>query len=147
VLSVSQGDLHGIMKLVEGKRGKVVVLDAWSTWCEPCVKEFPNLVQIHREHGADKVACISVSCNYDGLDPVESHHETVLAFLRDQGAAFDNVLATEEADAIFKKLEVPSIPAVLVFGKDGALVQRFGADGSFTYEDVRPVVEGLLKAE
>ncbi len=46
-------------------RGKVVVLDVWSTYCDPCVREFPNLVALQKRFG-DKVRCISFDTDYSG---------------------------------------------------------------------------------
>ena len=51
-----------VQQMVAAHEGKVVVLDLWSTWCIPCKKEFPHLVEIHEGFPAD-VACISVSLN------------------------------------------------------------------------------------
>src|SRR5690606_35455016 len=52
-------DWEGTQALVRQQRGRVVVMDLWSTFCPPCIAEFPNLVALHREQG-DRVACISV---------------------------------------------------------------------------------------
>ena len=41
------------LKMVAGHKGKIVVLDAWSTSCTPCVKEFPNLVKLHERRAKD----------------------------------------------------------------------------------------------
>ena len=55
-----------------------------------------------------------------------------------------------DADDLFEKIELASIPAVFVFGRDGQLAKRFDndlakKDEEFTYqEDVIPFVEGLL---
>ena len=50
-----------ITETVAAHKGKVVVVDVWSTTCIPCMKEFPHLVALHKQHGADKLACLSVS--------------------------------------------------------------------------------------
>lgn len=31
-------------------RGKLIILDFWATWCAPCIKSFPKLDSIQREH-------------------------------------------------------------------------------------------------
>src|SRR5438128_2221973 len=46
------------LELVAQHKGKVVVLDLWSTSCEPCLVEFPHLVELHQRHG-DKLVCMS----------------------------------------------------------------------------------------
>jgi thiol-disulfide isomerase/thioredoxin len=142
-------------KRVAANKGKIVVLDAWSTSCQPCMKEFPNLVKLHQKYGGRGVACMSISCDYQGIKkkPPEFYRERVLKFLDKVGASFENLLATDPADELFEKMDLASIPAVFVYGRDGKLVKRFDneqaktEDDNFTYEDVNKLVEELLKAK
>ncbi len=137
---------------VAAQQGKVVVLDLWSTWCGPCKREFPNLVELHQAHPG-QVACVSFAMDYEGLpdEPVESFRENVLKFLDEQQATLTNILSSDPSDEVFRQLELGSIPAVLVYGRDGQLARRFdndenlyGAEG-FTYEDhIVPLVDELL---
>jgi thiol-disulfide isomerase/thioredoxin len=140
------------LKRVAAHKGKIVVLDAWSTSCSPCVKEFPNLVKLHKRHQGQEVVCMSLSCDYQGIKskPPEFYKERVLKFLEKNGATFENFLCTDEAEVLYDKLKVASIPAVLVYGRDGKLVKCFNNDeaekeeDNFTYEDVFKLVEVLL---
>src|SRR4051794_35993663 len=50
-----------LMKEIRRRRGKVVVVDLWATWCPPCKREFPHLVDLHRTYAAEGVVCVSVS--------------------------------------------------------------------------------------
>jgi thiol-disulfide isomerase/thioredoxin len=43
-----QLDGPGVVRAVAAHRGRPVVLTLWATWCEPCVKEFPGLVDLAR---------------------------------------------------------------------------------------------------
>lgn len=143
-------DYDGIQQLVASKRGQVVVMDAWSTSCPPCMKEFPKLVALHTRH-ADKVACISLSFDYEGIGKPEDVAPQVRDFLTSQGATFDNVLSSEESDALYRKFKLASVPAVFVFDRDGNLVRRFDNENAqseqdgFTYDQVESLVEELLK--
>ena len=143
-------DHDEIQQLIQDKRGKVVVMDAWSTSCPPCMKEFPHLVELHHEYGPDKVACVSLSFDYEGIDRPEDQQDRVLAFLRKQKATFDNVLNKEEADDLYKKLDLDAVPAVFVYDKSGKLRQKFddsyrnAAGERFSYNDVRALVKELL---
>jgi thiol-disulfide isomerase/thioredoxin len=143
------------LDIIKQYKGKIVVVDIWSTSCAPCMKEFPNLVKLHQEHG-DEVACVSISTDYAGSKkkPPSFYEERVLKFLTQQKATFDNVLCNVPSDELFEKLELGSIPAVYVFGRDGKQVKRFdstsggkiGTDEEpFTYVDVNKLVETLLK--
>ena len=139
------------LELVKAQKGKIVVLDAWSTSCQPCIEEFPNLVKLHKRHG-QKVTCMSLSCDYAGIKkkPPEFYREKVLEFLRKQEAAFPNILCNVAADELFEQMDLAAIPAVYVFGRDGKLVKRFDNDDIksdsevFTYKEITQLVDELL---
>lgn len=135
-------DYDGIQKLIASHKGKVVVMDCWSTSCGPCIQEFPKLVALHKQHGADKLACISLSFDYEGVGKPEEVQEPVLRFLEKQQATFDNVLSSDESDALYKKMDLAAIPAVYVFDRDGNLSKRF--EGSQAYQEVPMLVEKLI---
>ncbi|HEU4415214.1 MAG TPA: TlpA disulfide reductase family protein [Candidatus Angelobacter sp.] len=52
--TVALHDLHG----------KIVVLNFWTTWCEPCIVEMPSLVQLQKQMGS-KVTVLAVSTDED----------------------------------------------------------------------------------
>ena len=144
-VSVQVRDWDGLQNQVADEKGKVVVVDLWSTSCLPCMKEFPNLVKLHNEHKKD-VACLSFNLDYIGLDKVEDLKPAVLDFLKKQKAAFPNFLSSEKDEAIYEKLDLASIPAVYVYDRKGKLRKRFDEDaGEFTYEkDIVPLVKTLI---
>jgi thiol-disulfide isomerase/thioredoxin len=139
-------DFAALEKLVASHRGKIVVLDAWSTSCPPCVAEFPNLVALSRNYSAKGVACISVNFDYDGLGKPEDVQGKVLEFLVKHQAAFDNVLSTLESDQLLKKFKIYSLPAVFIYDRAGKLVKQFDTSTGeeFTYNDVEEFVASLV---
>ena len=143
-------DFDGIQQLVASHRGQVVVMDAWSTSCLPCLEEFPHLVELHQRWGADRVACISLSFDYEGLDSVDDIKPRVLDFLKRSGATFDNVLSSEESDGLYRKFDLASVPAVFVYDRAGNLRKRFDNQRAkskaerFSYAQVGQLVEELL---
>jgi thiol-disulfide isomerase/thioredoxin len=140
-------------QIVAEKRGQVVVLDVWSTWCVPCVREFPELVALHEKYGEQGLACMSLNCNYIGAEdePPEDSREDVEAFLRQKRATFENVISTTPADELFELLGVAAVPVVRVYDREGNLRKQFVnddleyGDEGFTYEEhIAPLVEQLL---
>jgi thiol-disulfide isomerase/thioredoxin len=139
-------DYAGIEDLIASHRGKYVVLDAWATYCPPCVKEFPNLVKLHERYGPEKVACISVSFDNDGIASLEEAKEMALGFLQSQGATFDNVISSEPSDELLKKFGIYAVPAVYVYDRQGELRKRFdnSTGEEFTYADVEALLVRMM---
>lgn len=132
-----------IQQRIADKRGKVVVMDAWSTSCPPCMRDFHNLVELHKEYGPDELACISLSFDYEGIGKPEDVEGPVLKFLRAQGATFDNLMSNEESDVLYRKFKLNSVPAIFVYDRTGKLRERFEDEGA--YDRVRPLVAELVK--
>lgn len=136
-------NLAELQQLVASKKGKIVVVDAWSTYCEPCMKEFPGLVAMHKKYGPDKVACISLCANYAGIGKVDEEIAEPLKFLKAQGATFDNILSTDADTTLYEKLKFASVPTIFVYDRDGKLAKTF--DGEPKYADVEAFVATMVK--
>src|SRR5262249_37812095 len=123
-------------------KGKIIVVDVWATFCIPCMKEFPNLVEIHQQHAKDGVVCMSVSV--DDSD----NREKALKFLQAKGAAFPNFLLDEDASVWQEAWKSKGVPIVFVFNRDGTQAGKFDSDDpdkQFSYKDVKAKVDELLK--
>jgi thiol-disulfide isomerase/thioredoxin len=144
-------DHAGLMREVASHIGKVVVLDCWSTSCPPCVKEFPGLVALAERHG-DRVVCLSLAFDFDGSGQPEELMPPITRFLAGVGAGrVTNLLSSEPADDLYRKLDLASVPAVYIWKPTGERAIRFDDDMAardlgrpFTYEDVEQTVAALL---
>lgn len=146
-----------LQETVASHKGKVVVVDIWSTSCEPCLREFPHLVALQKRH-PDDVVCISFDCDFIGAKnkPVAHYRERVLKQLTSQNAELlINGMSTIAADELFQQLDIDSIPAVYVYDKSGKLSKRFDnrtpvsdTEEGISYEkQIDPLVAELVKAE
>ena len=150
-------DYSGIQMLIESYRGKVVVVDIWSTQCPPCIKELPGLVALDKAYSDEDVKCMTVSLDYGGIagetpDQYQAADGSLMKILTGLGVTCDNIIAADDSEAMLKKLDLLAPPAVLVYGRDGKLAKRFDNEGegvteetAFTYEDIKPLVAELVE--
>ncbi len=147
-------DWAGLQSLIEQQKGKIVVVDVWSTACEPCMKEFPFLIALHQRFLND-VTAISFDVDYAGIKskPPSYYRERVLKFL---GSQIENSvlhrMCTTAAEDLFDAIKLDSIPAVYVYGRDGTLLKRFdgssGESEGVSYEkQVIPLVGDLVQRD
>lgn len=143
-----------VKKDVARHTGKVVVVDLWASWCEPCVKELPHLAALQRKHKKDVVA-VSFNLDHDG-DPKDEKalaevQRNVLKRLRKlKFAPVRNVVSRESGEKVYQELKIDSVPTILVFDKAGkmSIVDVNSAGGDPSYEKhVAPLVEKFVKAE
>ena len=146
-------DWSGVRELIDQQRGRVVVLDIWTTTCEACLEEFPRFVRLQRQFGADRVACVSINCDYDGIKgkPPAYYRDDVLSFLKANHATFPNVMLNVSFIDFLDQIKLASTPAILVYGRNGRLVRRFDNDNStsesddFAMQQVEALIQTLVK--
>ncbi len=61
-------DIFGNSVKLSSFRGKYVLLDFWASWCLPCRRENPNLVNVYNKYGVKNFSIISVSIDVDKQD-------------------------------------------------------------------------------
>jgi len=96
-------------------KGKVVVVDFWATWCPPCRKGIPDLVELQKEFG-NKIAVIGISVDTDTRDKVAS-------FARDFNINYTVLFATPEVVQSYGNIE--AIPTSFIIDKNGNVVNQY----------------------
>jgi thiol-disulfide isomerase/thioredoxin len=94
-------------------RGKVVLIDFWATWCEPCKKEMPGYQKLLDRYGAKGFIVIGLKANMmaDTEDP--------LKFATKIGVHYPLVVATDDLLQKFGALE--GLPTTLLYDRKGIL--------------------------
>ncbi len=152
-VSLRVSSWNGVQKLVRSHKGKLVVVNIWTTTCAVCVEELPKFVRLQKEYGKKKLACISVNCDYDGIKdkPPKFYRQDVVALLKKNGATFENLMLNIAFIDFLEQIDLGSTPSLLVYGRDGKLVKRFDNDDAekiedeFSIKDVKQLIEKLLE--
>jgi peroxiredoxin len=98
------------------RRGKVVLLNVWATWCHPCRAEIPELVALNKRYAARGLEIIGVSVDAAGADA------DVRAFMKD--FAMDYTIWFDPADRVSTRFLLVGVPTTFVIDRDGVMRWR-----------------------
>jgi thiol-disulfide isomerase/thioredoxin len=118
-------------------RGKVVVLDFYATWCEPCRDSVPRLVDLQKRYGARGLQIVGL--NVGG----EDDYEKIPAFAREFQIQYQLGIPDPELEDLYTS-EDQRIPQTLVIDRNGALVKRFVGYGGSVAEDLEQVIQSEI---
>jgi len=62
--TISLPDAAGVKHTLAEYRGKLLLLNFWATWCEPCRREIPLLKAVRREYGKDGLEIVGIAVDY-----------------------------------------------------------------------------------
>ena len=124
-------------RAVSDYKGKVVVLDFYATWCEPCRAETPRLVQLQRNYGANGLQVIGLNVGGD-----EDRAE-VPGFAKEFSIPYP--LGFPDDDLVDRYLtDNQSIPQTFVFNRNGDLVKRFVGYNLTSSAELEDVIKQAL---
>lgn len=103
-------------KNLKGAQGKVVILDFWGTFCEPCKKSFPKYQEIVDQFPGD-VAVVAISVD----EPDNVKKEQLLQFAKDNHAKFSIVWDKDHKAAESYGLRSLTMPSSFIVDKQGVV--------------------------
>lgn len=98
-------------------KGKVVLIDFWSTTCDPCLAEMPHLVDLYKANKDKGLVVLAIS-----LDGPESRAQ-VSSIVHDKEMIFP-VLLDEETTVVAQYNPKREMPYSVLVGKDGSVAWK-----------------------
>src|SRR5271169_3988793 len=109
-------DLRGKELNSADLKGRVVLIDFWATWCQPCKKEMPGYQKLADTYGKRGFAVIGFK--FDTMADTEAP----VVFARKIGVRYPLAVASDDLRARFGGIE--GLPTTLLYDRDGILRQK-----------------------
>lgn len=100
---------------LESLRGRVVLVNFWATWCEPCTSEMPAMQRLYTSLADQGFELVAVSIDDKPQEPI--------AFADRFGLTFP--ILHDADQSIYKTYQTMGVPESLLIGPDGRVVERY----------------------
>ena len=109
-------DATGRPQTLADFRGKVVLLNVWATWCEPCREEMPTLDRLQARLGGDRFQVVALSVDQQGA--------TIARKFYDEFAIKALSLYIDPTAKAAFVLNAPGLPVTLLIDRNGREIGR-----------------------
>ncbi|MBF0482127.1 MAG: TlpA family protein disulfide reductase [Desulfovibrionaceae bacterium] len=100
-----------IIKQISQAKGRVVLINFWATWCQPCRMELPGFMRLRNAYPEDKLTMLGVSLDQDP--------SMLTDFLRKNTFNYPQVLGKTDVALGFS---IRGIPKTLIYNQKGEMV-------------------------
>ncbi|HVC00348.1 MAG TPA: TlpA disulfide reductase family protein [Candidatus Dormibacteraeota bacterium] len=142
--AVSFRNLDGQTVNLAQYHGKVVLVNFWATWCEPCKAEIPDLIQIQKKYGNRNFTVLGVAMDQEGKSVVAPFAAKPQFVVAGQTVAMDYpiVLGTDQIATQFGG--IIGLPTSYVISKNGQVVKR--VIGMIDPQEIDRLIQQLLSS-
>ena len=107
--------LQGEQVSLSDYKGKIVILNFWTSWCGPCKEEMPHMQSFSEKHPDVAMLAVNLTSMDLGLDAVKQ-------FVEDYRLTFPILL--DEADAVGKAYNILTIPTSYIIDREGRVFKE-----------------------
>jgi cytochrome c biogenesis protein CcmG, thiol:disulfide interchange protein DsbE len=115
-------------------KGKVVYLDFWASWCQPCKKSFPWMNEIQHKYADEGLKIVAVN--------LDKNRELADKFLKKMQADFNIVFDEKGATASTYKLR--GMPSSFIITRDGLVYASHIGFRDKDKEQLEDAIKSLL---
>lgn len=119
---------------LDNYRNHVLIIDFFATWCTPCRKSVPHLVELNRKYGKQGLQILGLSADEEG-------ERLLRTFADEHRINYPLALAGETVQADFG---IRSVPVMFVIDKKGRVSEVFRGFSDETGRSVERLIKSLL---
>jgi thiol-disulfide isomerase/thioredoxin len=133
-------DLDGVRHRLADYRGKVVLVNFWATWCEPCRDEMPSIERLRASLEGRPFAVLAVN-----LAEPASRIRKFLETLEQQSVPVRFAILMDRDTKTAKAWQAKLLPATYIIAPDGAIRYRHLGELDWSKPEVRELIMGLIR--
>ncbi|MGC2388097.1 MAG: TlpA disulfide reductase family protein [Candidatus Acidiferrum sp.] len=135
-------DLAGNDVALSGYKGKVVLVNFWATWCDPCRTEIPWLIELQQQYGPKGFTVLSIALDEEGKSVVAPFVAKERFDVEGQKLPMSYEILIGNDDAADKFGGLFGYPTSILISRDGKQIKRI--TGMIDYDEMSKAIESQL---
>ena len=135
-------DLDGKAATLDQYKGKVVLVNFWATWCDPCYIEIPWLIEMQQKYEAKGFTVLGVSMDEEGKAAVTPFLAKERFNVNGQKLPMNYPIVIGNDEVADKFGGLLGYPTSFLISKDGKIVKK--VQGLISYEELTKAIEAQL---
>jgi thiol-disulfide isomerase/thioredoxin len=140
--NVTLPGLDGMDTSLSQLKGKVVLVNFWATWCQPCKVEIPWMIEFNQRFGPKGFVIVGVAMDDSGKKAVEPFVKNQVFQVNGHPSTMDYKIVLGNDDIADKFGGILGLPTSMLYARDGRKVKTIV--GLADYPDVVKAIEGQL---
>ncbi|MBV9217434.1 MAG: TlpA family protein disulfide reductase [Acidobacteria bacterium] len=134
--------LDGTKSKISDRRGKVVLVNLWATWCGPCRGEMPHLIAMQEQYRDQGFQILGLDVGTDGVpEPIS----TIKSFGQKNNLNYELARVPNDMVSKFEDLsEFRAIPQTFLIDRAGRLRSVFTGGGPQEIEKMKAEVAKVV---
>jgi thiol-disulfide isomerase/thioredoxin len=139
---LSLKDLDGKEVSLAQYKGKVVLVNFWATWCEPCKVEIPWLIDMQQKYSAKGFTVLGVAMDDEGRSAVAPFVQKERFDVNNAKSQMNYPIVIGNDAAADKFGGLLGYPTSVLVGRDGKILKRI--TGLISYDEISKTIESQL---
>jgi thiol-disulfide isomerase/thioredoxin len=135
-------DLDGKDVALASLKGKVVVINFWATWCDPCREEIPWLIEFQQKYADKGFTLLGVAMDEEGKSVVQPFVQTTPFDVNGHPATMNYPIVLGDDDLAAKFGGLLGLPTSIVISRDGKIQKKY--IGSVSRAALEKDIQSLL---
>jgi thiol-disulfide isomerase/thioredoxin len=135
-------DMEGKSLALSQYKGKVVLVNFWATWCEPCQVEIPWLIEMQQKYAAKGFTVLGIAMDEEGAKVVTPWVEKERFEVNGSKSQMNYPIVIGDDAAADKFGGLLGYPTSVLVSRDGKIIKRI--TGIISYDDISKTIESQL---
>ena len=116
--------------------GKVVLLNFWASWCQPCLRELPSINRLQAKLGGNMFTVVALNTDRGG--------KTIAARFKRKLKLNNLNIYTDKINSVAKTLKIRVLPTTIIFDANGREVGKMEAAAEWDTEEALSLIQYFI---